>query len=673
MRVILSILLVQGLLATHSLSRAQSASTSERYDLAVRSSVIPRPRPDALRSGRAMQQALLAAESGDWEQAFAVVEGMDDVATTIIEWQRLRAGGADFADYLRFLDSNADWPGLKLLRRKGEASIPENAPARDVIGYFRPQPPQTGHGALRLSEAYARSGERGRARAELVRAWKSMQMSVEEEAAILENHAATVAPHHAERLNHALWLENASVAMRMLPRVDARRRALATARLALQQRAANAPESVRALPRQSTSDPGLARDRMEWTLANGRYDPAVDIMLESSRSKASLGRPAAWADRRRRLARAEMLSGNGQRAYRLASSHHLDSGSDSYPDLEWLSGYLALRYLDQPTKALGHFRNFRGAVVSAISFGKAGYWEGQALAAAGQAAAAQRAYLETARHYQTSFYGLLAAEITGVPMDSKLAGRSSGVPWQGRDFLQSSVLKAALLFRNAKKGWEPSWFLRHLAESMGPDDLSALAGFAVSLRDPYISIRVGKQAASQGMTVHGALYPLLDLSQNRNSVPQELVLAITRQESEFYPDGISGADARGMMQVLPTTAREMAADLGISYSRARLTSDPSYNVTLGSAYLAELIGEFGSGIALVAAGYNAGPGRARRWINELGDPRSRQMDVVDWIERIPYRETRNYVMRVAESVIVYRARLESHPVPIDLSTRLVGR
>ena len=672
-RVIFSILSALGLLSAYELSYAQYAAASERSDLAVESSVFPMPRPDTSPSGRAMRQALLAAQSGDWEQAFAVADGIGDVAVIIIEWKRLRAGDADFADYLRFLDRNADWPGLKLLRRKGEASIPRNAPPRDVIRYFHPQPPQTGHGALRLSEAYARSGDRGRARTELVQAWKSIKMTGEEEAAILENHAATLRPHHAERLDHALWLEDTSSARRMLSRVDSRRRELAEARLALQRGEANAARLVRALPDQTTRGPGLARDRMEWNLAKGRHDAAVDIVLDRSISKASLGRPEAWADRRRRLAREEMQVRNWRRAYRLASSHYLDSESDHYADLEWLSGYIALRFLDQPTRAVRHFRNFRGAVQSAISLGKAGYWEGRAQAAAGKSAAAELAFLEAAQHYQTSFYGLLAAEITGVPMGSELVGRSNGVRWQGRDFLKSTVLKAALLFRAADQGWEPSWFLRHLAESMGPEDLKALAGFAVSLRDPYIAVRVGKQAASQGVTVQNALYPLLGLDQDRLLVPRALVLAIARQESEFYPDGISGADARGMMQVMPSTAKEMAADIGISYDKARLTSEPAYNVTLGSAYLAELIEEFGDGIALVAAGYNAGPGRVRRWIEEIGDPRSRRMDAIDWIEHIPYRETRNYVMRVAESVIVYRARLKGRPVQIDLSRRLINR
>ena len=671
MRAILSSLLVLGLLAAHSASYAQTGSNSAGSVLAVESSGIPVPRPDGLRSGPAMRQALLASRNRNWEQAFRAAEDAGEAAAEIIEWQRLRAGGADFQDYLRFLDRNADWPGLKLLRRKGEASITARASARDVIRYFSPQPPQTGHGALRLSEAYARSGKRGKAQAGLIQAWKSLKMTGAEEAAILQNHAATVKPHHAERIDHALWSRDMKSARRMLPRVKARQRELANARLGLQSRAADAASLVKALPNQSANNPGLARDRMEWHVAQNQHDAAVAIMLESSRSKASLGRPEAWADRRRRLAREEMLARNWKRAYQLASSHYLSSGSD-YADLEWLSGYLALRFLDRPKKALEHFRNFRGAVQTSISLGKAGYWEGRAHAAAGNSEAARRAFLEAARMHQTSFYGLLAAEITGVPMNGELVERSSGVPWRGRDFLNSSVLEAARLFRLADYGWEPSWFLRHLAESMGPNDLNALVSYAVSLRDPYIAVRVGKQAASQGVTVHNALFPLPSLRPERLRAPAELVLAIARQESEFYPDGISGADARGMMQVIPSTAREMAAGVGIAYSKQRLTSDPAYNILIGSAYLEELIGEFGTGVALVAASYNAGPGRARRWIREIGDPRDQRMDVIDWIEHIPYRETRNYVMRVAESVIVYDARLKGGPVPINMSRLLVG-
>jgi len=411
---------------------------------------------------------------------------------------------------------------------------------------------------------------------------------------------------------------------------------------------------------------------MEWNVALGRSEAAIGIMIESGGSEATLGRPEAWAKKRRLLARREMRNGNGPLAYRLASGHHLDSGSD-YADLEWLSGYLALRYLDRPRTAIRHFRNFRGAVRTAISLGKAGYWQGRAQSAAGNAQAAERTYRETARLYQTSFYGLLAAEAAGVAMNGDLAGRSNGVSWQGRDFLRSSVLEAALLLHAAEQAWEPSWFLRHLAESMGPDDLKALAGYAVSLGDPYIAIRVGKQAASQGVTVYNALYPLLDLGPDRLRAPEALVLSIARQESEFYTTAISGAGARGTMQVMPATAKEMAAEIGLPYDRERRTEDPAYNMALGSAYLEHLIGEFGTGVALVAACYNAGPSRARHWIGEFGDPRDGRVDVIDWIEHIPFRETRNYVMRVAESVIVYRARLEGGPVPIRLSELLMGR
>ncbi len=676
MRVIFSLLLGLGLLAAPASVHAQTdrsiSQPDSGSDLAVTSSRLPVPRPEGQRSGNAMREALLAAQNGDWEQASATARRIGKVAADIIEWKRLRNSEARFSDYLRFLDRNADWPGLKRLRRKGEASIPDDAPVRDVIRYFSQQPPQTSHGSMRLSEAYSRIGEHGRARMELENAWKSQSMSGEEEEAILESHAATVRSYHAERLDHALWQKDRTFAQRMLPRVNVRHRILAEARLALQRRAKDAAELVRALPSQLSSDPGLARDRMEWNVALDRPDAAVSIMLESSRSRESLGRPEAWARQRRLLAREQMRDGNGLQAYRLASSHHLDSGSN-YADLEWLSGYLALRYLDQPTRAIEHFRNFRGAVQSAISLGKAGYWEGRAQSAAGNAEAAERAYREAAQLYQASFYGLLAAEKLGVPMHSDLAGRTNGTSWHGRAFLTSSVLEAALLFHHADQPWEPSWFLRHLAESMGPDDLNALASYAVSLRDPYIAVRVGKQAASQGVTVQNALYPLLSVNPERLRAPEALVLSIARQESEFYPTAISAADARGIMQVLPGTAKDMAAEVGIAYDRERLTTDPAYNMALGSAYLEYLIGELGTSVALVAAGYNAGPRRARHWINDLGDPRSRRIDAVDWIEHIPFRETRNYVMRVAESVIVYRARLEGKPVPIEISRLIKGQ
>jgi len=283
--------------------------------------------------------------------------------------------------------------------------------------------------------------------------------------------------------------------------------------------------------------------------------------------------------------------------------------------------------------------------------------------------AANAAYADAAR-FQTSFYGLLAAEKVGAPMDAALTGRTGIAPWRDAAFTKSTVYQAAKLFHDAGQIWETSRFLRQLAENTAEGELVGLADYALTLGDPYLAVRVSKQVAREGVVAHRAYYPLTPIGSDDLPVPEELALAIARRESEFHIAAVSGAGARGLMQLMPATARSMAKKLGLPYAKSRLTTDPQYNATLGSAYLAHLIEEFGNNIVLVAAGYNAGPHRARRWIEAYGDPRNAGVDAVDWIEHIPFRETRNYVMRVAESLPVYRARLTGKPVPIALSAEL---
>lgn len=637
----------------------------------VISSKSPTPRPSGLMVGMEIKMALSVARRGEWETARGIAAGDSAAAAEIIEWLRLRAGEGTFADYQAFLARNADWPGLALLRKRGEAVIARGTAPAQVIAYFAGQPPQTGTGALRLAEALAASGQAGKSRAELVRAWQTLPMSAKEEEAVLAAHEKVVKPHHAARLDFALWQEDIATAQRMLPLVGKDRRALAEARLALQRSAGGVDKLIAAIPAALAQDPGLAHDRMAWQVSKQRREQAADMILARSTSAESLGRPDKWANWRRILARQEMRAGNARRAYRLASTHRLEPGSD-YADLEWLSGYIALRYLKQPAEALTHFRRFRSAVYTPISLGRAGYWEGRALEAMGDVAAADNAYLDAAQ-YQTSFYGLLAAERAGAAMEPVLTGRDGIASWRGTAFSDTSVFRAAGLFFAADETWEAIRFLNRLAETAPESELTALADYALSLGDPYVAVRVGKRVAREGVVAPRAYYPLPPLGAGTLPVPRELALSIARRESEFRATAVSGAGARGLMQLMPATAKSVAGKLGLKYEKARLTADPVYNATLGSTYLAQLIEEFGDNIVLVSVGYNAGPRRARRWIEEFGDPRAADVDVVDWIEHIPFRETRNYVMRVAESLPVYRARLSGEVAPIALLAELKKR
>ena len=275
-----------------------------------------------------------------------------------------------------------------------------------------------------------------------------------------------------------------------------------------------------------------------------------------------------------------------------------------------------------------------------------------------------------ASEYQTSFYGLLAAERAGLPLDPALATTEKFPDWRAADFANSSVVQAAILFQQSDELILAEWFFVHLAEGLNRTELGQLADLVLSLDEPHLAVRVAKQAARQGHVLISSYFPEHPLMQEDLPAEPELALAIARRESEFDIGVTSPAGARGLMQLMPGTARSMARRLGEAYKPDALLTDWRYNARLGSAYLEHLTDEFGQSYVLVAAAYNAGPGRVRQWIKRYGDPRQADVDPVDWIEHIPFNETRNYVMRVMESLPVYRARLTRETGPIRLSQEL---
>lgn len=614
--------------------------------------------------------ALRAVAAGEWEAARA--EAQDEIAREIVEWHRLRAGEGTWDEARAFLARRPDWPGLPLLAEKGEEAIPAGAPPAEVVAYFGDRPPQTGVGLIRLADAFAALGRTGDAEATLVQGWRTLLLRSAEQEALVAAHGALLRPHHEARLDMLLWRGAELNARAMLPLVSDGWRRLAEARIALREQADGVDGLIGRVPAALADDPGLAFERFQWRARKGRNEDAIALALERSISPEALGEPQAWASWRATLARWAMRQGQGATAYRLASSHFLTEGPD-YAELEWLAGYVALRLRDDPATALRHFRAFRVAVQTPISLGRAGYWEGRALEAMGDAGGAQAAY-EFGGEHQTAFYGLLAAEKAGLPMDMALATGGPAVPdWRQAPFAQSSVLAAALALQEAGDRLLFTRFLLHLAEGFDATAYAQAGDMALALGEPYAAVALGKQAAERNIILPRAYFPVTALAETDHEVPAELVLSIARRESEFNPAVVSSAGARGLMQVMPGTAEDMARTLGIAYSRDRLTEDPAYNARLGAAYLKRLIEQFGANPILVAAGYNAGPSRPESWIGELGDPRSAGVDPVDWIEAIPFTETRNYVMRVAESLVVYRARLSGMAQPMRLSAELKAR
>ncbi|WP_376876735.1 lytic transglycosylase domain-containing protein [Albirhodobacter sp. R86504] len=615
-----------------------------------------------------LARALQAADAGDWVRAESDARTSGPLAFDIMEWHRLRAGEGAFADYADFATRREDWPGMELLRRKGESKLAD-APAAQVLAYFAENEPITGTGALALVAAHGAMGDGEHAAAAAAKAWRSLTLSSADEAEFLTRYAEQLAPHHDGRMAMLLDAGDWRSASRMLDHVSPNTRAVAQARIALQSDANGVDALVAAVPHPINTSAGLAKDRADWRARKDFDDAAIELILERSVTAASLGDPRNWASIRARLARLDLRNGNARRAYRLASNHHLNSG-EAYADLEWISGYAALKLGDGPT-ALGHFQHLETLVESPISSARAGYWEGRALEHMGRTADARAAYARAAAH-QTAYYGLLAAEKIGGTLDPTLAGTAPLPDWKEGTFRSSSVFEAAVLLHDAGADELARRFILHLSESLGARDIAGLAKLAQEWNDPTLAVRLAKRAATDGLVLTSAYFPLTGIEKDKLSVPPELALAIARRESEFDATAGSPVGARGLMQLMPGTAKMMASKLGVEYDVNRLTN-PDYNAQLGAEYLATLRAEFGSSPVLVAVGYNAGPGRSRRWMEERGDPREPTVDIVDWVEMIPFSETRNYVMRVAESLPVYRMRLGAEAGPVTFSQELRGQ
>ena len=620
----------------------------------------------------ALRDAQTLANQQDWAEATARAQGAGAVGADVIEWQRLRAGEGLLGDYEAFLARRPDWPGLPYLKAAGEVAVSRSTDQDRILQYFGGQAPAKAAGVLALTAALEAKGRHADAVEAATQGWTKLKFTADEQAQLLATYGPDLRVAHELRLDRILWDgARADEGARMLPLVPKDWAALGKARLALRGDKAGAAALVNAVPKALKDDPGLAYDRFLYRMRHDNYSDAAELILDRSTSAKRLGDPAAWADKRADLARILMRKDAVKAAYKVAASHQL-SDADNSSDLEFLSGFIALRKLNDPALALQHFQRLAGATTP-ISQSRAQYWIGRAYQALGDKAKARSAYGKAAQ-YQTSYYGMLAAEKLGLNLDASLL--SNAPPpgsWKGAHYAKSSVLEAAVRMAAAGNEQLSARFMLHLGESLSDGDLGSLAGLALKLGQYRASVLIAKAATERGLVFAGAYFPVPDMIPEKLPVSRALALSIARRESEFDPEARSPAGALGLMQILPATAAKMAKDQGIKFSAAKLASDPAYNATLGAAYLKELVDRFGPSVALIASGYNAGPGRPRNWLDAFGDPRLAGTDVVDWVEMIPFTETRTYVMRVVEGVVIYRAKLRGTAGPVNVTDELTGR
>ena len=628
----------------------------------------------------ARYQARLADnESGRFAQfSGAPLTGVQAVPVLdeVVTWDRLRRDSfkASFADYAAFLAGHADWPAAATIRRLAERSIADETPADQIVRHFSRLPPLTADGKWRLAEALAATGQAAAAANWARDAWDSAGLDETQEARLLARFGDRLRPEdHASRMDRLLWADRITPAARMLARVDTDTRLWALARIALKRNAPDQAARLGVVPGRLRREAGLVLDEAQWLIRAGRATEGHALLAGDATPRVAGGPLTvgleSWLKARLDIGRALWRAGNPTSARAVLAGHGLDIlGLDSAQmaarpvaeraallDAEWLAGWLALRRLGQPALALGHFRSARAVAQSPISQARGDYWAGRAADAAGQRDLARQFYAVAARH-PDYFYGQLASERLGQPL--VLVGR----PLPAADantagtFRAEPRVRAVFALAEVDRGRQ-TIFLKQLADTAETSARAGLvAGLAVPLNRPDAGVHAGKAARGTAeLAMISAAFPVLPLPESLMS-RFTIIHAITRQESQFDRSARSSANALGLMQLLPGTAAEQAQKMGLPASPAsRLTQDPVWNVTLGSGFIERLRGVYGGSAPLAVAAYNAGPGNVRRFVAQNGDPRGdpKDGDMIDWIESIPFSETRNYVQRVLENAVVY--------------------
>jgi soluble lytic murein transglycosylase len=614
-----------------------------------------------------LSEGLNAIERGNQSESINhLKKSTNPIIRKILKWAMLRSGDGDWKEYQSFLNKNPQWPGLKKLKERAEVKIPKAANSQDVLDFFGKQNPQTGTGALRLMEALRDENKNNKANEILLYAWGNLSLNLDEHRDFLSNKSLTNL-HHEERVNNLLWRGDVKSAKKIVHLLSSKVQKLANARIGLQLGTSNVDYLISSVPDIYKDDPGLAFDRFQWRIRKNRWEDAQDLLIDRTQI-SGLGRPEEWASRRRGFARRAMRANQPKIAYYLASNHQLSDGAD-YADLEWLSGYISMTYLNAPNQARVHFKNFNAAVSSPISKARAGYWLGKVNEKTNQFEQAAKDYKLSA-NFQITYYGQLSSERLGLTSDQSLFDNENVLSWKTASFVNETVFQAAILLHKAEKLVMMKWFMTHMAETLDHNELLKLSNYAYDHNVPYVEIGIAKEAAKRGIILPRAYFPISEISTYSNELPPEVILAIARRESELNMDAISPAGAIGLMQILPATARQMSKKLGLKFSKKKLKSDSKYNVRLGSAYLNKLIEMYEGSYLLAFAAYNAGPRKVNEWVKLYGDPRDPLISVVDWVEHIPYKETRNYVMRVAESLHIYRIRINGVSLPVSLTKDL---
>jgi soluble lytic murein transglycosylase len=623
--------------------------------------------------------AVKEALKGNYTDAGAFADRSGDAAAIkLVELLYLKDHGKDvgFQRIRDFQSAAPKWPLAETLKKRAEQSLFQNPESSEtVIAYFEKNETLTAEGHAANARALYQLGRNDEAKTELRRGWMKTDMEADVEKRIASEFGGQLtASDHKARLGRLIYGQQPAAAVRHAKRLGADQQKVAQIARLLLRGAGGAEGAYANLPASLRSELPLRYAMARLYRKQEKFGKARNILLSAPATAAELGDPGAWFDERRIIARRSIGPYNKDTwnaAYQIASRHGIASGDD-LPDAEFLAGWIALRYGKNTDAALKHFNRLIEAATTRTDKARGAYWLGRTYLAAGDKGTATK-YFKSAAQHSTIYYGQLAREyvgLGGIPEEIAGDGASSGARSRvGND----EVIRAMQIMYKASGKANLHMFLYSIASRFKTvDEMNAAADIVHDMGGTYMALKLAKAAGQFKVDIDSWAYPVRGLpnwAQIGKPVEKALVFGLSRQESEFNPEAGSRVGAQGLMQLMPGTARLVARQYRVPYTQSKLKDDPAYNVKLGAAHLADLVSNYNGSYVLTLVAYNAGPRRAKEWVEQFGDLRSGQVDPIDWVENIPFQETRQYVQKVLQNVHIYRSRLAPktvRPMTADL-------
>ncbi|MDC3383213.1 lytic transglycosylase domain-containing protein [Candidatus Pelagibacter ubique] len=615
------------------------------------------------------KKSIQAMEKSQWTTALKNSKKAKDKSIyNFIQWRHLLTTGnqATFYDYMTFIQNNKDYPRISRIKYLAEQKLStDKISPKKIINWFGVDEPLSGYGMLVLGESFIQTGDNEKGIALIKRGWITAELSRANMKSLSKKYKKYLdSKDYINRADYLAWENKYWDLKRMLPYLPKDYQLLYTARQILMSKSYGVDQAIKNVPQKFKNDAGLNHDRLKWRRKRGRIDSSLEILSSIKNNKDYLVRPDKWWVERAIMSRALIYKNKYETAYKVASQHSLDKGSE-FAEAEWLSGWIALSFLNDPILAVDHFNNFYQNVSYPISLARGAYWLGRSYEKIGDKRQSEDWYREATK-YLTTYYGQLAFLKINPSQNFELEEQADVKDDYRKYFYNKELVKITHLLNELNKDKYTKNILRHLANdniASGSEILAAELATNISRYD--FAIQVSKLASYEKRFHNIFNYPIISVPQyvNGRKIPETaFILSLIRQESEFDMRANSHVGAQGLMQIMPYTAKLVAKQAKLPYSKSRLTSDPEYNINLGSHYIAGLILQYDGAYPFATAAYNAGPKRVKHWKKINKDPQKKQIDFVDWVELIPFKETRNYVQRVMENYNVYRYILEKKPI-----------